>query len=128
MSEPSRLTRPPVNGHTDVHDVADITEEIVEVLVRHLKGHVADEQGIGGRVGHVVALRAARLGVFLRLVELAYEIATLEILGIKVLDCRLGILNVLVIDVCETRARSQLKLYRGYVVKLTLCSVPCCHR
>ena len=33
VSKASGLAGPPVNGHTDIHDVANIAEEVVEVLV-----------------------------------------------------------------------------------------------
>ena len=46
----ARLARSPVNGHAHVRDVRNAAEQVVEVLVRHLKRHVADEERSGGRV------------------------------------------------------------------------------
>lgn len=68
MSESSRLAGAAVNGDADVDDVGDVAEELVQVGVGHLKGQVADEEGLGGGVlgldgvaglGHVVDDEAA---------------------------------------------------------------------
>ncbi len=45
MGESPRLARAPVNGHTDIDDIFDLAEQVVEVAVGHVKGHVADEEG-----------------------------------------------------------------------------------
>jgi hypothetical protein len=50
VSEASRLAGSSVDGHADVDDVLDAAEEGVEIAVGHLEGHVADEEGFGGRV------------------------------------------------------------------------------
>ena len=102
MGEASGLACPAVDGDTDVHDVADIAEEIVQVLVRHLKRHVANEERLCGRVGLVVAAGTAGLGVGLSLVELADEVAALEDLHVKVVDGSLGVFDVLELDVSES--------------------------
>jgi hypothetical protein len=47
VSEASRLTGAPVNSNTDIHDIANVAEEVVQVLVRHLEGHVANEESLG---------------------------------------------------------------------------------
>lgn len=70
MSESSRLAGATVNGDADVDDVGDVAEQLVQVGVGHLKGQVADEEGLGGGVlglgggaglGHVVYDEAAAL-------------------------------------------------------------------
>ena len=50
VGESSGLSAAPVNRHSDVDDVPDVLERVVEVLVAHLERHVADEQGLGRRV------------------------------------------------------------------------------
>lgn len=50
MRKASWLAGSSVNGDTDVNDILDLAEEIVEVLIRHLEGHVADEEGFRRRV------------------------------------------------------------------------------
>ena len=70
MGEAPRLSRAAVDGDADVDDVGDVAEELVEVLVGHLEGKVADEEGLGWGVlglgggallGHVVDDQAAAL-------------------------------------------------------------------
>jgi hypothetical protein len=50
MREPSRLSRSAINGNTNIDHIADAAEEVVEIAVSHLEGHVADEKGLGGRI------------------------------------------------------------------------------
>lgn len=50
VGEPPRLARSSVNRHAHVDDVADFAEEVVELLIGHVEGHVADEEGAGGVV------------------------------------------------------------------------------
>lgn len=54
MSESSWLASTSVNGNTDVNDISNITEELVEIGIGHLEGKVADEEGLGWRVRHVL--------------------------------------------------------------------------
>lgn len=68
VRESSRLSRAAINSNTDVDDVGDVAEQLVQVCVGHLEGEVADEEGLGGGVlglddraglGHVVYDQAA---------------------------------------------------------------------
>ena len=47
MCEASWLASPSVDGNPDIEDIADITEELVEIGIGHLEGEVADEEGLG---------------------------------------------------------------------------------
>lgn len=47
VSESSWLTSASVNGNADIDDVSDITEELVEISIRHLEGKVSDEESLG---------------------------------------------------------------------------------
>jgi hypothetical protein len=102
VGEASGLAGPAVDGNTDVHDIANVAEEVVQVLVRHLEGHVANEESLRGRVGNVAAAGRGRLGVGLGPVELADEVAALEDLHVQVVDGGLGVLDVLEVDVSES--------------------------
>ncbi len=67
MSETSWLAGAAVNGNTNVDNVLDVAEKLVQVGVGHLESEVADEEGLGwgvlgavlGGVGHVVDDHAA---------------------------------------------------------------------
>lgn len=59
MRETPGLSRPSVNRHPDVDDVLDFSEEVVQVAIAHVKGHVADEEGPGGCVDWTVAWHAS---------------------------------------------------------------------
>ncbi len=50
MGETSWLAGSSVNGHADVDDVSNVTEQLVEISVRHLEGEVTNEEGLGGLV------------------------------------------------------------------------------
>lgn len=103
MCEASRLTGPSVNGDTYVHDVADIAEKVVEIFVRHLEGHVADEEGLGRRVGLEGSVLGARPRVLLGLVILDDKVAALENLHVKGLDGGLRILEILELNISESK-------------------------
>ena len=51
MGEPSRLSTPSINRHTDVGDVLDFSEKLIKFLIGHIKRHVSNEQGISWRLG-----------------------------------------------------------------------------
>lgn len=51
MREASRLAGAAVDGDAHVDDVPDLAEEVVELAVGHVEGHVADEEGAGGWSG-----------------------------------------------------------------------------
>lgn len=107
VGEASGLAGPAVDGNTDVNDVANVAEKVVQVLVGHLERHVADEDGLGRGIGYVFPV----VGLHLGLVELADEVAALEDLHVEVLDGRLGVLDGLVLDVSES-VRCQFLIYR----------------
>lgn len=46
MCETSGLSGSSINGDTHVDHIADTAEEVVEITVGHLEGHVADEEGL----------------------------------------------------------------------------------
>jgi hypothetical protein len=50
VCETSWLTGTSVNGNSDINDISDITEELVQVGVGHLESKVADEESFGWRV------------------------------------------------------------------------------
>jgi hypothetical protein len=54
MRKTSRLACPPINRNPHINDVADAAEQIREVAIGHLEGHVADEKGFGGWVHGLV--------------------------------------------------------------------------
>lgn len=104
VGETSGLASPPINGDTDVHYVANVTEQIVQVLVGHLKRHVSDEERLGWWVGSEAAVAHVTVtpwGVFLGTVKLDYKIAALEDLHIQVVDSCLGIIDVLELNITE---------------------------
>lgn len=98
VGETSWLTGAAVNGNTDVDNVLDVAEELVQVGIGHLESEVADEEGLGwgvlgtvlGGVGHIVDDHAA-----------AGEDSV-----VKGLDSLGGGLNVLEGNVSETLAQS----------------------
>ena len=51
MRKSSRLPRPPVNRDSNIEDISNFAEQIVEVFVAHVKAHVADEERFGGGIG-----------------------------------------------------------------------------
>jgi hypothetical protein len=50
VGETSWLTGSSVNGNTDVDDVSNVAEQLVEISVGHLESEVADEERLGGLV------------------------------------------------------------------------------
>lgn len=69
VCESSWLSGSSVDGNTDINDIVNITEELVEIGIGHLEGDVTDEEGLGwlgwpsGLVGfeHIVHNDAAAL-------------------------------------------------------------------
>jgi len=47
VGESSWLAGASVNGNTDINDISNVTEELVEVRVGHFEGKVTDEEGLG---------------------------------------------------------------------------------
>ena len=99
VGETPRLSRAAINRYPDVDDVAHLAEQVAEVLVRHLEGHVADEEGLGGWVdaGLLAAVDGRAWAV-----ELHGETATLEDLLVGGFDCLGGVVDALEFDVAET--------------------------
>jgi hypothetical protein len=57
VGETSWLASTPINGNSDINDILNITEELVEISIGHLEGEVADEEGFGRRVGRIIPRR-----------------------------------------------------------------------
>merc|ERR1719262_1720681 len=53
VGESSRLASTSIDSNTDIDDISDVTEELVEISIRHLESEVADEEGLGGWVGGI---------------------------------------------------------------------------
>lgn len=56
VCETSWLAGTSINGNPDIDNIANVTEELVEIGIRHLEGKVANEEGLGGRIGGGAAL------------------------------------------------------------------------
>ena len=50
MRETPRLSRPPINRNPHVNNILDPPEQIIQIAIAHVKGHVADKEGLCGRV------------------------------------------------------------------------------
>ena len=60
MRESPRLSRPPVNRHPHINHVFDLSEQIVQITIAHVEGHVPYEQRFGRRIGwSIVRVRLA---------------------------------------------------------------------
>ena len=70
MRESSWLAGTSVDGDADIDHVLNALEEIVQITVGHLEGHVTDEEGLGGRIQRLVRADWVRL-------------AALEVAGLK---------------------------------------------
>lgn len=95
VGESSRLASTSVNGNTDIDDVSDVTEELIEISVRHLKGEVADEEGLRG-----FGLSRSTLAALVHVVD--NETATFNdglVLGLNGLG---GLFDVFELDVSES--------------------------
>lgn len=108
MSETPGLASSSVDGDANIHDVADIAEKVIEVLVRHLVGHVADEERLGRRLFAEVPLAIPGAAPLLNTVELNDEIPTLEDLQVKVLDSGLRVVYILKVDVTESSTQASV--------------------
>lgn len=56
MRETSGLASASVNGNSDINDISNIAEELVEISIGHLECEVTDEESLGRRVVSVLAL------------------------------------------------------------------------
>jgi hypothetical protein len=110
VGEASGLAGSPVNGNTHVHDVANVAEEVVQVLVGHLEGHVADEESLGRRVvrcgtvepSTVATVAASAVTGGFGAVELDNEVPAFEDLHVQVVNGSLSIVDALELNVTET--------------------------
>ena len=50
MGKTSGLSGSSVDSNSDINDISNTAEQVVEVSIGHLEGHVADEEGLGGRI------------------------------------------------------------------------------
>ena len=55
MCETSGLTGASIDGNSDINDIANIAEELVEISIGHFECQVADEEGLGRWVGFIFA-------------------------------------------------------------------------
>jgi hypothetical protein len=99
VSETSWLPSAAIDSYSHVNDVAHFAEEVAEILVGHLEGHVADEECLGWWVCTSLCARVDRLA---GTVELDCEAAALEDLLVRALDGTDSIIDILVLDVAET--------------------------
>lgn len=100
MSKPSWPARPPVNGNSDVNDVANATKQCIEISVGHLKRHITNKQGFARgvlRSGFTWA-RVGRARTF-RVGEGNVQTTTFEELLVEVIDRTLRSCGVLEFDV-----------------------------
>ena len=93
MREASRLAGPPINRDPDINHVLDLSEQIVQIAIAHIEGHVAYEEGSGRRVLGALLAKGltGRTGVVSgREGKLDGETAAFEILQIVEVDGALG--------------------------------------
>lgn len=102
MSEATGCTSPPINGDTHIQHIADVPEQIIQVIVRHLEGHVSDVKGLRGGVLRAWRPQGPLPDTALGFRELDYHVASLEHLHVQVLDSGLGILDLLEVDIGKT--------------------------
>ena len=94
MSESSWLASASVNGNTDINDISNITEELVEISIGHLEGKVADEESLGWWVCDVLTT-----GLVLVVDD---ETAAFEDLLVLSFDGSGGLVNGFEFDVSES--------------------------
>ena len=109
MRKSSWLPGPSVDGDADIDHILYALEEIVQVTVGHLEGHVADKEGLGWWVQRLVragwVLRAVVEGAGLKGGVLDGEAAAFKELLVQVFDGSCGRLDVLEVDVAKSRTR-----------------------
>lgn len=92
MRKPSGLTGSSVNGDSNIDDVADTSEKIVEITVGHLEGHVANEQSLAWWVlGTVISWWSAlaSLGLSVGVGKGDHQTTTFKRLLIECINSRL---------------------------------------
>ncbi len=103
MRKTSGLTRSSINGNSNINDISDATEEVCEIAVCHLKRHVTDEEGLGGRVDGLA--RGGGLGIEATCIAggvLNCETAAFEEGHIEALKCSICSFLRREIDISET--------------------------
>ncbi len=88
MREASWLARTSINRNSHINHVLDLSEQVVQVAVAHVEGHVADEEGFRGSVEGAVGEGGAGegAGAFFRDAELNGEAAAFEVLEVVEFD------------------------------------------
>lgn len=94
VSKSSWLSSTSINGNTNINDIANVTEELVEIGIRHLEGEVANEESLGWRV---VCITSARLAHVVYNDTAAFEEGL--VFG---LDRSFGLVNGLEFDISES--------------------------
>jgi len=119
MSETPWLARSSIDRDSDVNHVSDATEQVVEVTISHLEGHVTDEEGLGGRVDRLVGTIGARLtpccGSFVCGI-LYSQATTFEHLLVQGLDSCGGGFEIFKIDISETGNGVSKTLLSGIMI------------
>jgi hypothetical protein len=102
VCEATWLAGTTIDRYSNIDDIAHLTEQIAQILVGHLEGHVANEEGLGGRVaGACASATIATVDGLSGAVELHGEAAALEDLLVGGLNRLGGILLVLELDIAE---------------------------
>ncbi len=123
MREAPRLARPPIDRNPHINDILDTPEQIIQIAIAHVEGHVADEESlcrfVEGAVGYSAGVVAVLVGLATVDGILDCEAAALEVLevvkfdgfscGGDVLECYVaesdGRLLVVVLKLIESFAR-----------------------
>lgn len=100
VGETSGLAGTSVDGDSDVENIPDVAEEVVEVFVGHLEGHVANEERLGGLLGG--ARGTGRDAGLAADVVLHGQATALEDLLVERLQGGGGVLYSVELDVAET--------------------------
>lgn len=116
MRETSGLAGSAVDGNAHVDHVPDSTEEVVQIAIRHLERHVANEQSLGGRVlrlllKHSASASSCELSALVHLFAcegriLHNEATPFEELLVQSLNGFGGGLGVLEVDIAKAKAHS----------------------
>lgn len=104
MGKTSGLTRPSINSDSDIDDIADASEKVVQVSVGHLEGHVANEQSLARWVDRLVLITVWSCS-FLALIMVGkrdHQSSTLKELLVELIDCLLSLLGTRILNVSET--------------------------
>lgn len=83
MCKASWLTGSPIDCHSDVQDILDLAEQVIEILVAHFVGEVTDEQRLRGRVDELVIVGWGSSGGLRAYGILHDQASTLEDLAVE---------------------------------------------